>query len=679
MTNLLKNFPIVSKSRKIVIAALGYLLIISLQVNGQQPFSRFNGLGGGKGKGQGGDTTLKHRVEDSINISFRYLDSSRLKKFDSSVYDFRKKIPLPGTYIDLGNFGTAARNLVFTPVMKSGWDPGWHAYDTYLFTTDETRFYTTTKPYSELGYLLGTRAEQMINLVHTQNIKQHFNFSFQYRLINNPGTFNNQNTNHNNYRVSAWYSSNNKRYQAFLVFVGSKLAASENGGLKNPSDLDSNANTDRFNIVTRIGGVKQNNTNVFASNITTGTFYSTATLLLRQQYDIIGKKDSIVTDSTVIPLFYPKFRAEHTLQYSTYHYRFVDDNPDTAYYIHSFDFISTPDTLRLSDQWKELVNDLSLYQFPDAKNPQQFFKAGASIQNLKGNFDAGSKTLYNAFIHGEYRNKTRNQKWDVEAFGKFYLAGNNPGDYNAYISLKRLISKNLGYLQLGFQNVNRSPSFSFDKESSFGFGVPGSFKKENTINIFGSVEQPKQELKLSASYYLINNYSYFQNYYHAAQETNPFNVLQVTLDKAFRLHQHWVWRLLLTVQQKAGASPINIPLIVTNNQFGYEGKLGFKNLVIAFGAELRYFTAYKADGYSPVTGQFFIQNNETIRQKLPDINLFLNFRIRSFTAYVRAENLNTITFNGPGGFGFTNNNFVAPNYPYPGLRTRLGIFWSFVN
>src|SRR6202035_2447228 len=137
-------------------------------------------------------------MEDSITINYRFLDSSRLRKIDSSVIDFYKRYPLPGTYIDLGNFGTAAKNLVFNPQMSPGWDPGWHAYDIYAFTADETRFYTTTRPYSELGYLLGSHSEQMINLIHTQNIKPNWNFALQYQLINSPGTFQNQNTNHNN-------------------------------------------------------------------------------------------------------------------------------------------------------------------------------------------------------------------------------------------------------------------------------------------------------------------------------------------------------------------------------------------------------------------------------------------------------------------------------------------------
>jgi hypothetical protein len=76
-------------------------------------------------------------------------------------------------------------------------------------------------------------------------------------------------------------------------------------------------------------------------------------------------------------------------------------------------------------------------------------------------------------------------------------------------------------------------------------------------------------------------------------------------------------------------------------------------------------------------GQFFTQDS-TIRQKLPDVNLYLHFRVRGFTAYIRAENINAMKFS-PHGFGWYNNNFVAPGYPSPGLVIRFGFFWGFVN
>jgi hypothetical protein len=674
------NFPANSWMKRSGMKGVLFTIVFIMgfaAARGQQgnPLSRFRGGGGG-----GGKDSLQHRKDDTISISFRFLDSSRLQKIDSEVYSFYLRYPLPPTYVDFGNIGTASHDLVFNPIMKPGWDGGWHAYDPYVFTIEQSRFYNTTKPYSELDYLLGSNSEQMINVVHSQNITRNWNAFFQYRLINSTGTFGNQNTNHNNYRFTSWYQSNNKRYQAFLIMLGSKLESAESGGIKNNAFLDSIGYSNRFNIPTNIGSAQTYNPNLFAGVIPTGTFYSTGTFMLRQQYDIIGIKDSLVTDSLVIPLFYPKFRAEQTISYSTYHERFIDLAPDTGYYIRYLDFISTPDTIKLGDLWHNLTNDLSLYSFPDSKNPQQFLKAGITFQTMNGTYNAGERSLYNLFVHGEYRNKTRNKKWDVEAFGNFYINGFNAGDYNAYISLKRQISRNLGYLQVGFENVNRTLSMAWTQESSFGFGVPGTFfNKENVIHLFGSIDQPKLNLTLTGNYFLLTNYPYFYNYYKAAQESNPFNVLVVSADKRFALTRHLILRALAVLQKQAGASPVNIPLFVTQGQIGYEGKLGLKNLLIAFGLEFRYFSPYTADGYSPVIGQFFTQTQTTIAQKLPDINAYVHFRIRSFVAYFRTENINTAQISPINGFGFTNNNFVAPSYPNAGLKIRLGIYWSFVN
>jgi len=97
------------------------------------------------------------------------------------------------------------------------------------------------------------------------------------------------------------------------------------------------------------------------------------------------------------------------------------------------------------------------------------------------------------------------------------------------------------------------------------------------------------------------------------------------------------------------------------------------------GLETRFFSAYKADGYSPVLGRFYYQDSLTIRNNLPDISAYVHFRIRSFKAFVRAENLHTARKKTGEGFGFTNNSIVAPGYAMPGLQIRLGVYWGFVN
>jgi hypothetical protein len=169
---------------------------------------------------------------------------------------------------------------------------------------------------------------------------------------------------------------------------------------------------------------------------------------------------------------------------------------------------------------------------------------------------------------------------------------------------------------------------------------------------------------------------YFKNFYQASQDNGLFNLLQVSLEKRIKIGKRWIWHADVYFQQETGDVELNLPLIFTRNRIGYEGTLGFRKLNIAFGLEIKYHTPYKADAYSPAIGKFFYQDSIRITHK-PDIHAYMHFRIRNFRAFLRAENLNTITTQN--GFGFRDHNFAAPGYPYPGLNIRFGVYWSFVN
>jgi hypothetical protein len=643
---------------------------------------RMKQLGGSMSGSQGGDS-LKRRnsLEDSITVRFRYLDSTRNYMLDSSINDLTLRFPIPATHVFLGNTGNASRSILFSPLLQSGWDPGFHALDIYKWKLDRVRFFNTTRPYSELNYMLASKAEQLIELLHTQNIKPNWNFMFQYRLINAPGIFKNLKTNHNNYVFTSWFQTINKRYNAYLVLLANNLQTGESGGIQDTANFLNDPDfKDRFNIYTKLGGDPQFGTNFLNTDVGTGNRYKDFTVLFRQQYDF-GKKDSLVTDSTVIPLFYPRLRFEYTMQYTKSTYNFRDYVGDSLYYqkTYAISLGAPKDTFQLQDKWNDMINDFSIYTFPDAKNLQQFFKVGAAIQNLSLKNDLNSKSFYNIFGHAEYRNRTRDQKWDIIANGKLYFTGLNAGDYQAAASLQRAVGKKTGYIQLGFENVNRTPSFINDPRSRF-YLAPAvvDFKKENTTHLSASLFQPALQLRLSGDYYLLTNYTYVRNFYELEQQSSLFNLLRVSLQKTIGLGGKWKWHADLYFQQTIGNAPVNVPVLFTRNRIGYEGKLGFKNLDIAFGAEVKYHTPYTPDGYSPLIGQFFYQDSVKISNPMPDIAAYLNFRIRSFKFYFRGENLNTARFT-QDGFGFTNNNVYVPGYPYPGLVIRLGIYWSFVN
>ncbi len=643
---------------------------------------RAKSLGGSGGSGGGSTDSLQHRDKnaDSLTISFRYLDSTRNYFLDSSIGDFSRRFPVPATNIYLGNIGNASRSLLFSPNFSAGFDPGLHAFDIYKYKLEKVRFFNTTRPYSEITYQLGSRVEQIIELMHTQNLKPTWNIDFQYRLINSPGYFKSQKTNHNNYLLSSRFHSVNKRYNNYFALVGNKMQSAENGGINDISSfLNNSVYKDRFNIPTRLGGDDPFSSNFFTTKINTGNKYNEFTAMLRQQYDL-GRKDSLVTDSTVTPLFFPRLRFEHTFQLDQNKYTFQDYLGDSVYYKTYYDTsLRRPtDTFVVRDSWKIIANDFSVYQFPDNKNLQQFIKLGILLQSISGEFASGRKNFVNTVGHAEYRNKTRNLLWDIEANGKLYFTGLNKGDYQAHISLQRLLGNKIGSLQLGFENTSRTPSFIFDSRSSFYFSkTVKDFKKENNTHLFASYFLPSFKFRLTGHYYLATNYTYFTKYYQPQQENTLFNVLQIAIEKTIKIGKRWNWHAEIYFQQAVGDAPVNVPVIYTRNRFAYEGNLGFKNLNIAMGAEVRYRATYKADGYSPVLGQFYYQDSISIRNSLPDIAAYIHFRIRPFKTFFRIENLNTAR--NLEGIGFTNNNIITPGYAMPGLQFRLGVYWSFVN
>lgn len=675
----------------------------------RNPLQNLGNLSGGipgqnKIGGQGGqkDTIgFQHRndLADSITISYRYLDSLNRGKLDSSVNDFRTYYTVPPNYQTLGNNGTAAFPVLFSPETSIGFNPGFHALDVYQFTVANTKLYNTTRPFTSLTFLQDySTKEQIIGALHTQNIKPNWNAGIEYRLISSPGQFQNQNTNHNNYCFFSSYQGRKKRYAIDLIILGNKQIAAENGGI---TDLASLSNPDmkrRFTVPVNLGNNSSLSTfMVFNSGISVGNRYNNFEVLLRQHYDL-GKKDSIqINDSTKEYLYYPRIRFQHTATYQQMAYKFIDNfnnyasaEGDSLFFSRNYNLTINPNAISLYflDKWELFSNDFIIRQFPEMKNQSQFIEAGIRFENYTGSFTRpfipryqfeifpsppNIRQYFNTELHGEYRNKTRNHKWDASLSGSLYLAGFYAGDFRAAASVARFINPKWGNIKLSFENFSRSPSFIFQANSAFNLDSTSLTKKENiTIATFQAGNPRFQLMFRNIS---IANYAYLTNYYQKDQYPGLISLFQGTISTKNKIVGHLNLYSDFIVQQTASKTPIRVPLVYTRQRVAFEGTF-FKKLNLSTGLDISYNTPYKANNYSPILGRFFAQDTLTIKN-LPTVDLFFNFRIRSFTMYVVGENLNTLQFKNE--FGFTNNNFAAPYYPIPGLLIRLGIRWYMVN
>ncbi|WP_295122437.1 putative porin [uncultured Chitinophaga sp.] len=634
---------------------------------------RFSGMSGGGGT-MTRDTSKHDHEPDTLTIRYRFLGEPTDFTIDSSMNDwYRSYLQVPASYVTLGNSGAAARNIIYTPRMTAGFDAGFHAYDVYRFTHDNARFFYTNRPYTELGYLIGSMQEQLINAQHTQNRTERFNFNFEYRKVSAPGYFKNQNTDHNAVRLTARFNTKNKRYHAFVSFYNNKITGGENGGIVNDSFLSSPDYKRRRIIPVFLGGAGGGSFSYFNNKIPTKTAYKEASIRLLHHYDW-GKGDTIhINDTTDYWQYDPFFRVQHTLTYTSSRYEFIDEQTDTAYYTNAYGLVFPEgDTLRSNHYWRTISNDLSLIQFPLRGNQAHFISVGARFDNTIGEFLDTSRniTFQNLSIHGEYRNKTKNQKWDLSAKGELYLAGENAGDYAVSGVLSRYFNPTLGNVSLMFRNVNREPSYVYRYfGTNQGTLVSNDdLGKENITQFQFAANNDRLQYRLAANYFIFNKLNYFAGFKDAQQFSSLFNLLQVVFSKRFSANQHLHWYADIAFQQVHGNSPLQLPTIWTRHRFTYEDVL-YKNLNLVMGLEGSYNTDYNADNYSPILGQFFTQNTERI-SNYPDVHAFVHFRIKSFNAFVRGENLNAFLWD---------NNLSAPLYPRNNFAFRVGIRWWFVN
>lgn len=664
------------------------LFIFKIEVAAQR---NMQGLGGGgmgqNAMGQGGFTgsgskkgndSLQRRDAnaDSITIYYKLYNTNEVHKLDTSINDFFMHYPVPYSSYSLGNLGAASKSYLGNPMKGAGWDAGFHAYDTYVYNLEQTPLYQTTRPFTELGYLLGGKGEQLIEIKHTQNKQQQLNFAFDYRFSNAPGNVKNQSANLNNMRITAHYQSKRKQYETFIVLLSNKVASSENGGLINAAKLDSLSLNNPYELDTRLGVSGMTFKNPFNTSISTGTIYKDATYLWKQTYDI-GQKDSVVKDTVTTYIFYPRLRFQNELKFKTNQYNFSDIIPDSLGYQKYFSYTYIPGSeLHFQDTWNILADEFSLISFPEKNNSNQFLQLGAGYSSFNASFlNKPSWSNYDLYGFGVYKNKTRNLLWDMLASGKLFLNGYHAGDYEAQMYLARILNKQGNYIKLTFQNYNRTPSANLLGRTQFPILGLGGIKKENTLYIGGEVGNYKAAWLLQANYQLINNYNYFSSGFQASSYNKAINFIRIQSENKLKLSKHWNWYNQLNVQLVDQASPIHVPLIFTRQRVAFEGNF-YKNLDLSTGLEFMYHTKFKSDGYLPLTGQFYSQDEFQLSNR-PTFNAFLHFMIKRLKGYIRLENLNTLVPTSPT-LG-TSYNFAAQNYPTNSMWFRVGIWWNFIN
>lgn len=310
---------------------------------------------------------------------------------------------------------------------------------------------------------------------------------------------------------------------------------------------------------------------------------------------------------------------------------------------------------------------------------------------LPYNVAINTKTKYreNYITVGGQLLKQQGKIFHYNVLGEIRTTGTDWGEFNveANASLRIPLRKDSLMFSLEGYMRNERPSFYYRHyRGRNAWWDNTDLNKMLRTRISGTLRYKKTAI--TANLENIQNYLYFKetltpfqssnssytNYHHAvgvAQASKNLQMLGITLNQDFRFGI-LNWENELTYQVSTNKDVMPLPTFT-----------GYTNVYLLFhiakvlrteiGADLTYFTKYYAPAYSPIIGQYVVQD-DTYRTEIgnyPIVNVYANFHLKRTRFYIMASHVNYSS--GAG------NPFLVPHYPTNRMVIRFGISWNFVN
>lgn len=651
----------------------------------------------------------KWRDEDA-RMTYTHLHSRNTHTTDTSIQTFHRRPYLQPWLRDLGNLGSPAYNLLFTPYNRTGPTLGYNIFDTYRFSIDSTNYYNTHRPYSEFTYQLGSKLEQSAGILHTQNILPNWNVAAAYRKTNSPGFFKIARNIHDNATFSTNYQSPGKHYTLHAAMVYNKQQHDENGGIVNGDELTNPLFTDR-----KIIDVAYQSSGYSATRSSVSNTQRDFTAQLQHSYtwgktDTTYNTDSSEYNSTLTP----RFSITHRLRTGTEKHTYKDLTPDSLRYFRHFQqgfinkgtglYSAGSDSVYTVQKWHFIDNAVLLGGYlGTAANPLQFtVGAGNRLDRFisdpvrvqvtdslpKVYYTPGSdqKNYVSNYITGTISKEALQPgQWGYMAHTLLYVTGSFAGNLQLQGTLSKTLKNNLGSISAGMsQQVNSAP-YAYATYQNMYARNNFSFSKESITQLHATISSPRLALAGGVRNYLLANYIYLDAKEQPAQYGVPINLLQAWGHKTFRIGNFAIDNELVWQQLPTNA-PINIPAIMGRNQISYQRSAFKRALKFATGVEVRYNSKYAPSGYSAVLNRFFYQNNTTVQNKA-ELAAFMNVKIKRFRAFIMVDNIqqaiftkNAILFTATTVPNFNNTNTAyTPIYVAPDLVIRFGFTWVMSN
>ncbi len=641
---------------------------------------------------------------------------------------------LRGEYNTTGNLGSPRIHRIFSGrelQMNRNQFIFTNPYDFFLTEPGEFLFTNTKSPYTNLTYHTcgnNTNGEDRIRAYFVKNAGKRVGMGFKLDYLYGRGYYDQQSTAEFNGALFGYYTGD--RYQMHLLYSGNEIKNTENGGIEDdsyvtepesfsaqykPADmpvrliktwnkmhLNTVYLTQRYNLgFTRyydkdnkevaINKKKPNNAILEKLGIKSDSIAADSTKLPVLQPDSLAKAanaDSIDWNEMLASLrqdFVPVAGFIHTLRMDFNKRNFTDNDVSDHYYE---DWYLQNDSALDVTRFQRIENTLA---FEISEGFNKWAKAGMRIFakheldkfTLPDMFGSRNKYNYNYFTVGAQLFKREGEFFHFNALGELRTTGTDWGEFNieAQTDFNIPLKKDTLRINLDGYVRNENPSFYYRHYHGRNAWWDNSLNKMMSANVNATLSYKKT--RLNVSLHSIQNYTYFRESTNgAAADQRRFGVQPMQAGRNVQvlcatLFQDFKWGIFhwdnaLTYQASSSKEALPLPAFNAYSNIYLKFRIA-KVLLTELGGDIRYFTRYYAPAYSPIIGQYVVQDRATRIKtgNYPIVNAYVNFHLKRCRFYVVGSHVNHSS-----GVGFP---FLTPHYPINRFVLRFGISWNFFN
>ena len=610
-----------------------------------------------------------------------------------------------GQYNYLGNLGSPRMSRIFFDRKEESQFFFTDPYDQSVLRPEDVTFTNTFSPYTNLTYyksFQNRNSEERFKSYFAINANKRLGFGFYIDYLYGRGMYNNQSTAFFNGGLFASYRGD--KYDMHFIFNNDNLKMRENGGIADDRYItdplgmaEGKKQYQSTDIPTVLNKVWNHNTSyhAFLTHRYNLGFYKD-----KEKTDSLASdKLSIANDSIEAEReFVPVTSFIHTLELDFNGRKYItqDDAQNRQYFEHTYfgnDSIdqnrrtSVRNTFGISlregfNKWAKagltvfLTHEYRDFTLPDSTDiPNQ-----RVIKHYKENV---------VYVGGELL-KEQGKLLHYKVLGEYAVAGEDAGQFrlegNGDLNINLLGDSVRLDVNAYIKNLN--PVFYYRNFHSKHYWWDNSdLSKIMRTRVEGKLNFNRLGTTLRAGVENIKNYTYLANTSVPVTNSNG-EIISFKNNAAVRQHSGNIQVFTAMLQQKLklgifhldgevayqkSSEPSILPLpelSAYGNLYLHAGLV--KNVLkVSLGADVRYFTKYNAPDYSPVIGQFYLQNpeNTVAIGGCPMVNVYANLHWKRTRIFVMMYNVNQNTGNS--------RYFLAPHYPISPRLLKLGISWNF--